>query len=230
MIYLKPGAYEAITAEDSKYGNEVFDPLEDYFELKEPIHHLINLVNEKQEVVEYKSYEDVFNDWFKFRKDLYVKRVEREIILTDLEIKMLQNMQRFSKEHDNYGITNKTSEDKANEILKTNKYDIFNHTILENPRFTEVALLRDMITLAKYGACYDYILRMSYRDLTENAYAKRDARIKELLDRKQYLIDDDGLFPGAKIWLIELDELESAITDGISSQWFYGENEYNFDE
>lgn len=228
-LYLKDGAYEAITSEDSKYGNEVFDPFEDYLDLKEPIYHHINLVNEKHEVVEYKSYEDVFNDWFNFRKNLYKVRVERELILTDLEIKMLQNMQKFSKNHDSYGITNKTSEEKASAILKQNKYDIFNHTVLENPRYTSIEVLRDTIMLEEYGASYDYILRMSYRDLTENAYNKRQARIEELLSRKQYLIDDDGLFPGAKIWLLELDELEAAIEEGLKSEWFYGENEYTFE-
>ncbi len=229
-IYLKTGAYDAITAEDSKYGNPVFDPLEDYFQLKEPIYHHINLVNEKHEVVEYKSYEDVFNDWFEFRKNLYAVRVERELILIDLEVKMLQNMQRFSKNHDKYGITNKTTEDAANAVLKKEKYDIFNHTILENPRYTSVQLLRDLVTLAEHGASYDYILRMSYRDLTENAYTKREAKIAELLERKQYLIDDDGLFVGAKIWLLELDELEAAIQEGLASDWFYGENEFTFED
>lgn len=228
-IYLKSGAYDAITSEDSKYGNEVFDPFVDYFDLKEPIYHHINLVNEKHEVVEYKSYEDVFNDWFKFRKELYAVRVERELILTDLEIKMLQNMQNFSKGHDSYGITNKTSEEKANIILKQHKYDIFNHTILENPRYTTIDILRDSIILEEYGASYEYILSMTYRDLTENAYDKRRERIEKLLERKQYLIDDDGLFAGAKIWLLELDELEVAIQTGLASEWFYGENEYTFE-
>jgi hypothetical protein len=82
---------------------------------------------------------------------------------------------------------------------------------------------------AEHGASYDYILRMSYRDLTEESYNKRQARIEELLERKQYLIDDDGLFPGAKIWLIELDELEKTIRDGLASEWFYGDNEYTFE-
>ncbi len=229
-LYLKTGAYEAITADDSKYGNHVFDAFEDYLQLKEPIHHLINLVNERHEVVEYSCYEDVFNSWYLFRKNLYAVRIERELILIDLEILMLQNMQRFSKLSDTYGITNKTSEETANNILKTNKYVIFNHTILENPRYTSVQLLKDLILLAKHGASYEYILRMTVRDLTENAFAKREKRIADLLERKKYLIDDEGLFPGAKIWLVELDELEKAITDGLASEWFYGENHYKFED
>jgi DNA gyrase/topoisomerase IV subunit B len=227
MIYLKPGAFDAIS---EKYGNEVIDPFEDYFELTEVIHHHINLVNWKQEVVEYKNYEDVFDSWFAFRRNLYAIRVERELILNDLEIKMLQNMQRFSISHDTYGITNKISEDEASVILKTHKYDILNHVLLESPKFTSVKKLIELITLAKHGASYDYLLRMSYRDLTEDAYTKRDKKIKELQNRQVYLRDETGSFPGAKIWLKELEELESAITSGMATGWFYGENEYTFEE
>jgi len=230
MIYLKDGAYSAITSDESGYGNEVFDPFEDYFELTEVIHHHINLVNEKQEVVEYKTYEDVFNDWFAFRKELYSVRIEREIILSNLEMQMLKNMQRFSKEHDTYGITNKTSEETAIGILSKNKYAIFNHTLLDNPKFTSIKELVELITSAKYGADYDYLLRLSYRDLTEEAYDKREARIKELEQRLKYLLDDSGQFKGAKIWLQELEELEEAIRCGMASGWFYGENEYQFED
>ena len=230
MIYLKPGAYETIISDESGYGNEVFDPFEVYFELTEIIHHHINLVNEKQEVIEYKTYEDVFNDWFAFRKELYGVRVEREIILSDLEIQMLKNMQKFSKEHDNYGITNKISEEEASNILAKNKYKIFNRIVLENPKFTSIKELIKLITNAEHGADYDYLLRMSYRDLTEGAYNKRSDRIKELEERLLYLSDDTGRFKGSKIWLHELDELEESVKIGIKTGWFYGENEYQFEE
>jgi DNA topoisomerase-2 len=229
-IILKPGAFDIIAGEDSKYGNETFDAFEEYFELKEPIYNRINLVNEKGEVVEYKTYENVFNDWFVFRKKLYEVRVEREKILVDLEIQMLKNMQRFSENHDAYGITNKTQEDEAVNLLKREKYKIFNHTILDNPRFTELKELVKLITLESEGANYDYILKMSYRDLTENAYSKRQKKINELEERLAYLSDDAGLFIGAKIWLKELEELEKAIRDGIASNWFYGDNDYKFDD
>ena len=229
-LYLKPGAYDAITSDESKYGNNVFDAFEDYLQLKEPIYHLINLVNEKNEVVEYSTYEDVFNDWYVFRKNLYVVRIERELILIDLEVHMLQNMQRYSKNNKKYGINSEISEETAVAILKKEKFVIFNHTILENPRYTSIEILKDLVLLEKHGASYEYILRMTVRDQTENAYKKREDRIAELLERKQYLVEDDGLFPGSKIWLLELDELEKAIYEGLESNWFYGENNYKFED
>lgn len=228
-IYLKPGAIDILQDEKSPYGNEVFDPLEDYLDLKAPIYDRINLVNEKGEVVEYDSYESVFNDWFKFRKDLYIKRVEREKIIGNLEVKMLQNIQRFSQNHTKYNIKHTTAESEADRILRENKYDIFNIQVLENPRFTAIEQLHNLIVGTENGANYDYLLRLSYRDLTEAAYQKRDQKIQELLDRLAYLNDPDQRFSGSKIWLKELSELEEAINEGLASEWFYGENKYRFE-
>ena len=71
---------------------------------------------------------------------------------------------------------------------------------------------------------------MSYRDLTQNAYEKRKKKIEELEERRIYLNDDEEEFLGAKIWLKEIDELEKTITDGINSNWFYGDNDYTFED
>jgi len=226
-LYLKPGAMEEI---EEKYGSYEFDAYEDYFELKAPLHDRINLVNEKNEVIEYASYEDVFEDWFNYRKQLYEIRIEREIIIINLHIKMLREMQRFSVAHDSYNITKNTSEEESRKILARNKHLIFNKSLLLNPQYTELKLLAPMITEAKYGASYDYLLDMSYRVLTKDAYAKREEEIKKLQERLGYLEEKDDLFPGAKIWLKEVEECEDAINKGIVSGWFYGDNEYNFED
>jgi DNA topoisomerase-2 len=227
-IYLKDGAYEAI---EKSHGNENFDCFEEYLELKEAIYDRINLINNNNEVVEYTTYENVFDDWFAFRKNLYGIRVEREIVINDLMIKMLINMQRFSISHDDYNITSKTSESKASSIISDHKYDIFNKSMLENPKFTSVIGLKRIIISAAEGATYDYLLTMNYKDLTEESYIKRQKKIDDLKERQTYLLaDDKSLFKGASIWLKELGELETSIIDGIASDWFYGENIYNFED
>ena len=225
-IWLKPGTYKDIA---ENYGNVSFDPLEEYFELKGPIYQRINLIGEDGSVIEYKTYEDVLNDWFDYRKNLYGIRVERERVINDYHIKMLKQMQKFSRVHDSCGITNKISEEKACQILKSNKFPIYNKAIIVNPKFNDVKSLKAMITQATHGASYNYLLSMSYRDLTQGAYDKRAAEITRLEERQLYLEDDDGQFPGAKIWLKELDECEKAIKEGIKSDWFYGDNVYKFD-
>jgi DNA topoisomerase-2 len=226
-IYLKDGAFDAI---NESHGSEVFDCFEEYFELKEPIYNRINLINEQHDVVEYKSYEEVFDDWFRFRKSLYNVRIDREIVVNGLLIKMLKEMQLFSSHHDDYAITSKTSEENAISIIRTNKYNVYNKSLLENPRYMSIDELKLHGTSEEYGARYDYLLNMSYRDLTEDAYTKRSERIDKLKERQLYLLDDSGLFPGATMWLKELDELESAIVEGDASNWFYGENIYEFED
>jgi DNA topoisomerase-2 len=224
-IYLKEGAYDHIV---ENYGNDVFDPFEQYLELTESIHDRINLVNENGEVIEYKNYEKVFMNWYNFRKNLYSVRVERETILNELEILLLKNMQRFSTEHDKYNITRKTTEVELIEIFKKNKYNIFNKTLLNNPKFTELNELIKLITDEKYGASYDYLLDMGYRTLTKESFDKREKQLEELEKYKKLLIDDEknGKFRGAKVWERELDELELSIEEGKRTQWFYGENTF----
>jgi len=226
-LYLKPGAYEAISAD---YGNEMFDCFEEYLELKRPIYHRLNLINHEGRVVEYETYEQIFKDWFVIRKDLYQKRTERETILNDLEIQMLNGMQRFSREHADYKITTKTKEPELIEIIRKNKYKIFNKSMISNPRFNSVDDLVRLITTAEHGASYEYLLSMTYRDLTEEAYSKRAKRIADLEERQALLTADDlaTSFKGAKMWLRELDELEAAIAEGQKSKWFYGENDWKF--
>ena len=214
-----------------KYAHEVFDPIENYFDLKAPMYDRINLVNEKGEVVEYDNYEQVLEDWFVFRRDLYGVRVEREQILNDLEIQMLEEMQRFSTNYDSYGITSKTKESQVIKILSKGKYKVFNKTLLTSPRFTEVKMLIPLITEEKHGASYNYLLNMSIRDTTKETCEKRDKRIEELKERQEYLTPQKGdKFPGARIWLKELDELETAIRDGLDSDWFYGTNVFRFED
>lgn len=226
-IQLKEGAYDHIK---ENYGNDNFDCFIEFFKLKEVIKHRINLIGQNNEVIEYKTYEDVFDDWFEYRKKLYKMRIEREIILINLMLKMLLNMQKYSKEHDKYHITNKTTEEEAISIIKENGYQMFNHTLLENPKYTSINILNELITKEEYGASYDYLLNMRDRDKTEETFLKRQEKINELKDKLNLLSDKNEKFKGSNIWLKELEELNEAIKKGIASDWFYGENKYTFED
>ena len=227
-IYLTNDAKDVLLSSDTKYGNDKFDAIEDYFELKTPIYDRINLINEHGEVKEFATYEDVFDHWYKFRKDLYTVRVDREIILIKLEIKLIENMQRFSESHNTYNINSNKNDNYIEELLTTHNYKKFDKATLNNPKFTELNLLVDTIT--GQTATYDYLKNMSYRDLTEESYKKRNNEKEKLKTRLKYLEDNEGAFKGAKIWLAELNDLEKAIKDGIKSDWFYGENDHIFED
>ena len=220
-LFLVDGAADKIQAE---YGDGNFDAFELFFGLREAIHHRINLIGIDGNVSEYKKYEEVFNDWFGHRARLYKVRIDREIILLELMIRMLENMQRYSREHDGYHIGRKTTLEQAAEIIQKNGYEPFNDDLLRNPKYTEVAQLREFITLPDNGANYDYLLNMRDRDKTEQAYTKRQAETDKLKQRLDSLLDNgDFEMPGSKIWLSELAELEAAIIEGRNTKWLYEE-------
>lgn len=220
VVHLKEGALAAI---ESNYGNEHIDALEHYLELTAPIYNRINLIGENGEVIEFERYEDVFNMWFEYRRRMYIVRVEREIILCELRIMMLNNKQRFATNQSSYKITNTMTEEELIELLEREKYQKINIAKLNNPTFTPVDQLAECITNGTFG----YLIDMRICDFTQAAFAKRDREISDLKKRLTQLRVNVP-FAGANIWLDELNELEHAINAGLKSDWFYGENKVNW--
>jgi DNA topoisomerase-2 len=193
----------------------------------------LNMIKTDGSVKEYKLYSTVVNEWFEERKRLYEDRITRLIILTNLMIKYLQNIIRFTTERDSYGITNKTPEKKFNEILTKHKYDTFNKTLLFSPKYTAINELEQLIinNLAK-DTSYEYIITLTYRQLLEEACQKRQEDLEKEEQNLRDLLDDSltggSSFKGQKTWLRELDEVEKIIKHGITKGWSYTKNKPKF--
>lgn len=212
------------------YGNEYFDPIIDYLDLKQSLKANINMIDENYCVKEYKSYEEVLLDWFEIRKNLYIDRINREIILTELRILYYKNLIKFNKNYESYNINNKIAEEKAIKILSDEKYHMFNKTLLDNPKYTKNEDLVYEIMENKNNISYNYLLDLSIKRLTKKFYQERIDKIKELEDYLKYLKDQgDYNFIGAKQWLEEIDRLEETITLGIKYGWDYSEDEVEFE-
>src|SRR6185369_9817557 len=160
--------------------------------------------------------------WFKTRKQLYKERIERYIVLNELMIKFLENIIRFTKEKENFGITDKTPEQKFNDILEKNGYDRFNKTLLHNPKYEKASELKRLI-LNHSGSSYDYIIDLRHRDGLKEACTKRANFLEKERADLEKLMDDchegETTFIGQKTWLAELDALESVIKIGLEKGW-----------
>lgn len=218
-----------------KYGNETFDCVEDFMNLTTSLDDNINMISIDGSVKEFKKYEDVIDVWFPIRQKLYMDRVERHIILTKLMIKYLQNIIRFTKSHQGYNITPKTSMEDVNSILKKNAYDTFNSTLLISPKYTEIDILEKLIiNNINEGTSYEYLIKLSYKDMIECACVKRLKQLKEYEDKLADLFTDNitdekkSIFKGCKTWLKELDELEQIIEEGVKLGWSYGKDHAKF--
>ena len=209
-------------------GNETFDSVEDFMNLKTSLDDNINMINVDGAVVEFDKYEHVIDTWFPVRKQLYADRVDRHIILTNLMIVYLKNIIRFTKSHQEYNITPKTTLDKVNLILKENKYDTFNSALLHSPKYTEINELGKLIiNNLDAGTSYEYLIKLSYRDMIECACEKRIKLLAEYEEKLKDLKLDEGsakMFKGGNTWLRELDNLEEVIEKGIELGWAYGKD------
>lgn len=223
-IELEPDSLKTI---QEKFGDANFDAIEKYFKLYEVINDNINMISAENTVKEYKNYEDVFVTWFKARSAMYVVRIQREIILKTLQIKMLNNMIKFAANMKKYGISSDTTIEQIIDILKREKYDIINHTLLNNPLYTDVKDLENKI-INEPWASYDYILNMNSRDVSEQENTKRMQKVIQLMRDIVELKTTDNMQPGAKIWLKELDELEETVRLGFTVGWSYGDDEVLF--
>lgn len=215
-----------------KYGNETFDCVEDLMNLRTSLDDNINMISVDGSVHEFKKYEHVIDMWFPVRKQLYADRIDRHIILTSLMIVYLKNIIRFTKSHQKYDITPKTTIDAVNEILKKNKYDTFNSTLLHSPKYTEISELGKLIiNNIQSGTSYEYLIKLSYRDMIECACKRREKQLSEYEDKlKELELDNgsDGMFKGGKTWIKELDEVEKVINEGITLGWAYGKDVARF--
>jgi DNA topoisomerase-2 len=218
------------------FGNETFDCVEDFMNLRTSLDENLNMIDENGAVKEFKKYEHIIDHWFPIRKQLYTDRIDRNNILVNLMIIYLKNIIRFTKHHQDYSITPKSTEEQVNAILKKNKFDRFNATLLNNPKYTEIKELGKMI-INKYnedevdGITYDYLVNLRYRDMIESACKKRLKQLADCEDKLKSLLDDDGtgnIFKGGKTWLKELEELENTIADGIAQGWSYGKDVAKF--
>ena len=217
----------------SNYGNDVFDCVEDFMNLRTSLDDNINMIDEQGNVVEFKNYENVIDHWFPLRKQLYADRIDRHIILIKLMMIYLKNIINFTINHQKYNITPKTKEEDVDKILIQNKFDTFNSALLHNPKYTSVADLEKLIiNNTTENTSYDYLIRLSYRDMIEDACKKRENQLKDLDEKLKDLLADSNesanTFKGKNTWLKELNELENTIKEGIESGWSYGKDKAKF--
>ena len=207
---------------DDYIADPLFDHIEEFFRLRLCINSDINMIGINGEVMELDYYSTIVNVWFNERKRLYKERIERYVILSELKIKYLENIIRFTKEKKEMNITDKTPVDKFNKILTEAKYDKFDKTLLLSPKYLLVAQLKDSI-LNSSSSSYNYIIDLTYRQTLSEACEKRLVELsnekKTLAELQKDCDESKGHFTGQKAWLRELDIIEPIVKNGVKNGW-----------
>lgn len=219
-IKFKPNTLQKLYSEYT--GDSKFDVIEEYLGLRSCMNKNLNMM--KLGVVkEYKDYGSVLTDWFSLRLKTYKKRFERLVILIKLRIEMIESIIRFVDNRNKYKFS-EIDEDSANSIMKRDNFIKFNKTLLENPKFTPIDKLVELIKGDNApGSSYDYIYSIPPKQQMESARISRAKKLKGLKDYYNEILQDDIV----KItWLKELKELDSIINKAVNSNkgWLYGEH------
>ena len=154
--------------------------------------HVTNMVmfNEHEQLKKYETVLSILDDFCKIRYEYYVKRKKYQINTLEKKIRHLKQKSRFIGEVIDETIPiMKSTDDEIVSMLKERKYDV------------------DPYKEEGEGS-YDYLLRISVRELTTNKKEKLENDIRQLVEQLNIIKKKKE----KDIWLEELNELEKQYT------------------
>ena len=226
VVTLVPGATSVLNS----LGDSVYTTgIEEFFMLRSHMDDHLNFMGMDGAVVSLNTYDEILRLWFPVRKRYYTERIDRELTLMILRIRKLENVVRYVKDESLRLQTRKLAF--MNEKLSEQKYDKFNAKKLNSPKFTPTLELVSLI-LNSPKSSYDYLLDLSDKAKSEEKLAEYNAELEALKLAKADLEEKAaaGRFKGAAIWLSELRELRGVITEGLKTEWKFGDfGKYTFE-
>jgi len=213
-VKLVPGSLKTI---EKEYGDEHTDALEDYLELRTSLRPSLNMFGAHGKVEHFKNYVEVMRYWFPIRKHYYELRLQRQLELLRLRILYLENLIRYWELTKAEIIIVAKGDDEPMIIkqLEKNKLVKFNRPLLNEPKYTSMDKLREMILGS--SANYNYILDLRQRDMLVSAQKVRKEELKKL---KAQLATMEKM-TWQKLWQDELNALEKIVTEGIRTNWMF---------
>lgn len=180
----------------------------------------LNMINTTGDVVSFgKDYQAVIDYWFDVRRDLYTRRVQRQIILNRLALEIKINVYKYCTLYD----FERRSEEEGNKILSSLGIKAINVTKINNPRGIPNEELEACISDTIDGEnTYDYLWKMSVRDTRSSKKVKTLMKTIIQMTTENAIYEskvNSGRFVGSEVWLDELGHLEKIIIDGQKSNW-----------
>ncbi|QKE50534.1 DNA topoisomerase 2 [Faustovirus] len=224
LITLYDGALELL---EKKYG-DLTEGIEQYFELRTRLYENLNFMGVNGEVLCFETPEQAIKYWYPYRRELYISRTERKCIMMELKIKQLENKRNYI--NSNISILDMEDQD-IDKLLQERGFIKIYKKVLDCPDFIPNDKIVDTVLNHK-KASYKYLIDgVNDRARTRVGRTALDNEIaklqRELIDYKESIARD--IFPGAREWLHELDQLEHIITIGRETNWTYDRgNKFTF--
>jgi DNA gyrase/topoisomerase IV subunit B len=210
--------------------NPLFDFWEITFKLKSSLKKNLNVILDDGSVFESNNYSEILDMWFVARKELYIQRIQRQIIIIELKIIRLKEMNKFSDLYDDLEIDRKTTMKAVDKKLTDAKMLPMDSTLLMSPGYIKNDEIEDLVL--RGDTSFTYLINMRIRDMSEEGNKSRLAKIKaltaELKNVKKDNLTSGSKFPGQKAWLSELDNLVKVVKAGTASDWNFGKKKPRF--
>lgn len=158
------------------------------------VHERFNLIDENNKLVEFSSDISVLQKSYEMNAKKYPARLQREELFLNWEITKYKNMLRFLNANDSKNIQH-LSDQQMLDILLRDKYDkIPLSYTYENIKQRELEL------------SYDYILNMTFRDLSEKSIENKRKKLDSLLQRMEEvkLLLQEKPFAGVSLYRDDL--------------------------
>lgn len=212
-IYFEDGGYNKLL----KYCKDNNTTIEEYLHLKKKLTSELNMINENRYITEFKNYEEIIDSWFIHRKNLYILRIQREIIILEIKINLNENILRFIKidsdKNKKLNIDKDLEENERIKLLETNKFIKFNTTNLNNIKNIKTEEITNEIY--KNNSSYNYIDNITIGDKSKKSIIKLEETIINLKNELQILKDTTW----QKLWLKEINEFTRKLKVCIRNNW-----------
>lgn len=222
-VWLAPGGIDWLEAR----GIPQLDGVELTFGLYDRMDSHLNLTWTDLSERSFTSYSDVVKAWFPFRRDMYGKRIERRRVCLELQMEVVRNKIRYAEASHSFAGMDKKSMLSA---ISAFGYTPIDTAIVNNPGYLVPELIRP--TATGPAASCKYLAQMRDWDKTTDAIAKYRADLIKLQSELDKLNEEAlwGRFPGAKMFLEEIDSLEAVIIEGQRTGWLFEEfGKYTYD-
>ncbi len=227
VIKLQPDGLQKIMEKEIPHPD--IDAIEQYFGLVVSQRHNLNLFGLQRAIKEFDTYEEIFEYWYPVRYNLFNEQIERERILNEVEIIILQNVIRYIEEYRTKLNIIDVSKNEAYKRLEdagyiklTKEYDPYTPTDkLKDVIFKDESFIKTSIGVTKrIKPNYKYLININDSMKFKKQNEERKKQLKKLQEKQNDLQQNINHLIKQR-WIKKLDKLERIIEDGIKKNWRY---------
>lgn len=191
--------------------------IDDFLKLRKKLTSELNMINSKNYITEFKSYDEVVDAWFPFRKQLYIDRLDREIIILEIKINCNKNILRFiemdSAKNKKINIDRNINDEERVKILDSHKFIKFNMKNYNNMK--EIKTNNLLNSIYNIESNFGYIDSITIKNKSMNSIINLREKIQKLEEELKNIKNTTW----DKLWINEIDNFTKALKVNLKNNW-----------